>query len=305
MLARVSRVMTRVCPRPILRFIRDCVARVSGRLIADPRRVQRALSRPPTAFWERRIMDVMSCPDNQTIPRVLDAGRVRDGWIVMHNGLLVGGLSYYGQGMLHMLVRNRGVHEPQEELAFMEILPSVAKGSAMLEMGGYWAFYSLWFKTVVPEARTYVVEPMPLHLVTGMRNFERAGQTSVFARAYVGDPKRTSDDGTPVITVDDFCKQHGLTQLAILHADIQGAELEMLRGARSMFASQRIDFVFVSTHSDKLHASCLQWLKEQEYDIVASADLQETYSYDGLIVAKSPAAVGPSSICISKKRSLC
>ena len=44
-----------------------------------------------------------------------------------------------------MLLENKGVHEPQEEKAFLEVLNYVEKGSTMIELGSYWGFYSLWF----------------------------------------------------------------------------------------------------------------------------------------------------------------
>ena len=58
---------------------------------------------------------MIACPDNQFIPRVPDAGKLEGGQVVMHNGIKVGGMGYYGAGILNMLIENRGVHEPQEE----------------------------------------------------------------------------------------------------------------------------------------------------------------------------------------------
>jgi hypothetical protein len=202
---------------------------------------------------------------------------------------------------LQMLARNKGVHEPQEERVFMEVLPFIAPGSAMLELGAYWGFYSLWFATVVPRARSFIVEPLPFCMMAAQTNFRHAGKQVTFERAYVGDPRSRSDDGTPFITVDDFCARHTLTRLGILHADIQGAELDMLRGAKGMIEAEAIDYIFISTHSVSLHHDCVKWLESHRYQIVASADLAETFSFDGLIVAKSRRAQGPSAVAISRK----
>lgn len=228
----------------MLLMVRYLIALWRSMDFACPAKVQRALIHDYPA-WRDRINDVLACPDNETIPRVNAAGEVRGGWVVMHNGIEVGGLTYYGGGVLQMLARNKGVHEPQEERVFMEVLPFVAPGSAMLELGAYWGFYSLWFATVVPQSRSFIVEPLPLCMMAAQTNFRHAGKQVTFERAYVGDPRSRSDDGTPFITVDEFCARHSLTRLGVLHADIQGAELEMLRGAKGMIEAEAIDFIFI------------------------------------------------------------
>src|SRR4051794_38702839 len=50
--------------------------------------------------WRARIDDVKSAPDNAYIPRVPNAGQLRDGWITMHNGIEVSALGYYGADVL-------------------------------------------------------------------------------------------------------------------------------------------------------------------------------------------------------------
>ena len=66
----------------------------------------------------KRILDALYCPDNAHIPRVPHAGRIENGCQIMHNGLKVSPGSYYGYFYRRMLLRNRGVHEPQEERVF-------------------------------------------------------------------------------------------------------------------------------------------------------------------------------------------
>lgn len=200
-----------------------------------------------------------------------------------------------------MLIANRGVHEPQEERAFAEVLRFIKPGSCMLELGAFWSFYSLWFLNDVPSAKCFIVEPDATALAAGRLNFQINRRKAVFEQAFVGDPRKRSDDGTPFITVDDFCSRHGIDQLAILHADIQYAELEMLEGARNLLERHGADFVFISSHSDALHYACIDVLRGFGYAILASADLSETYSWDGLIVARSPKAVGPDTLCINHK----
>ena len=69
-----------------------------------------------------------------------------------------------------------------------------------------------------------------------------------------------------------------------------------------MLGKKAADWVFISTHSNALHRECQDILRSYGYIIMASADLDETYSSDGLIVAKGHAGLEPATIEISKKR---
>jgi len=253
------------------------------------------------SHWKRRIRAVVSCPDNQAIPRCKAAGSLRDGFITMHNGLKVGGFSYYGAGIMNLLMQNKGVHEPQEERAFQDVLPWIAHGSSMLELGSYWGFYSLWFSKSVVDAKNYLVEPAGDNLEAGRVNFRLNGKQAVFENAYVGAADQSSNHATPTISVDSFLKRQSITKLAILHSDVQGAELDMLRGATQAFERRVIDFCFVSTHTNELHLHCLAFFERNQYRILASANLDQSYAEDGLIVAISPVANGPEKLLISFK----
>jgi hypothetical protein len=233
---------------------------------------------------------------------VADAGKLENGLITMHNGIRVSAMGYYGSGFLNMLVQNHGVHEPQEERAFGDIVKHLPPRAVMLELGSYWGFYSLWFATSVADARCFLVEPNSANLLSGKINFRRAGFRASFDRAYVGRRDGKAADGTPTVSVDSYCRRKGLDHLAVLHADIQGAECEMLQGARFMLANRKIDYLFISTHDNNLHYECIELLKASGYVILASEDCDETYSDDGVLVAKSGSVELPKEICINTKR---
>jgi hypothetical protein len=254
-----------------------------------------------TPEWRARIEDVKAASDNAHIPRVTNAGVLLDGWITMHNGIEVSALGYYGEGVLNMLIENKGVHEPQEERAFADILRYIDPNSIMLELGAYWGFYSLWFKKMIPGSRCFLVEPDLGNLKSGEANFARNGEGAIFENAFVGSIAGVSADGSRMISVDSFCEEKAIQHLSILHADIQGAEMEMLRGASQMLRDGRIDFVFISTHSNALHAECMAFLQSYRYEILADADLNETYSHDGVIVAKSDRLAEPKHLGMCRK----
>jgi hypothetical protein len=76
----------------------------------------------------------------------------------------------------------------------------------------------------------------------------------------------------------------------------------MLKGAEKALAEKKIGYLFISTHSNQLHQDCITLLKIKGYLIVCEANLDESYSVDGIIVAKLPEIAGPSFIENSKSR---
>lgn len=239
--------------------------------------------------WNRRIADVLACPDNVRLPRHPEAGMVKDGLQRMFNGVKVVPDGYYGHWVTELLRRNKGSHEPQEEIVFQDVLGRLPPGATMLECGAYWGFYSLWFVTKVTEARAWLIEPEAANLEIGRRNFQANGVNATFTQAFIGRDHRS---GTPPQTsVDGFLAEHAIDHLSILHADIQGAEVEMLHGARQSLSERKVDYIFISSHGEDLHDACVQLLRTFGYEVSVSIPPARSYSFDGLIVAHSPGVV--------------
>jgi hypothetical protein len=253
-----------------------------------------------TDTWKRRAELVRQSPDNEKIHHVADAGQVRHDHQVMHNGLKISLASYYDYGNTVLIRDNRGVHEPQEEYVFQEVLKHIPEGGTMLELGSYWAFYSLWFAHDIKNARCYMVEPDPHKMNFGKLNFKMNGLTGTFELGFI-DGAATLSPAIPVYTVDYLMAKHRITFLNVLHSDIQGYEANMLRGAAETFKKNRVGYVFLSTHSNALHEECRELLTGYGMEIVCSANLDESYSWDGLLVAKSTRTPGPNQIAISKR----
>lgn len=251
--------------------------------------------------WDERTKDVLACPDNARLTRVADAGKVVDGYQIMHNGIKVVVDGYYGDGITRMLTANRGCHEPQEEVIFEAVLRELPSGSTMLEAGAYWGFYSMWFCQAVKQPKVFLIEPDRANLVVGQRNFALNHCSGNFTHAYIGDRPGSHPDGTSVVSVESFLADQGLSQLAVLHADVQGFEVQMLRGARHLLEARCLDYLFLSTHSGKLHGQCAQFLRESGYRVLVSLDLEESYSVDGLLVACSPSVQPPAMAHPSRK----
>ena len=221
---------------------------------------------------------------------------------MLFNGLRVTVDGYYGVGMTRLLRRNRGSHEPQEELVFADALRRLKPGATMVECGAYWGFYSLWFARDVSQARAWLIEPDAAHLEVGRRNFEANGLHATYVRALVG---RRPEAGEPrTVSIDDFAVEQGIDQLNLLHADIQGAEAEMLEGAAGLLGAGRIDFAFISTHGEDLHQKCVQRLREFGYEVPVSIGPEMSYSVDGLVVGHRPGLVDSPLASPSSKRAV-
>lgn len=230
-----------------------------------------------------RFREIISDPLNIFIERCEKAGFIDDTHIYLHNGLKVpasGPNAYYGN-FTHILAFNRGVHEPLEEFAFQEVLKIVGANPVMLELGAYWGHYSMWLKHARPFADVHLVEPEATHLRAGYENFRLNGFDGRFTQAFVG--------GGEDFSVDAYLREMSLQKIDILHADIQGYELEMFDGCIESLKYCRMDFIFVSTHSQQLHTECISLLSAANYRVEIEADFEnDTTSYDGFIFASSP-----------------
>lgn len=301
--------------------------RVAGKIVRHVRRPQPASAptlppEPPRPDWLKvltnrpniakddayRVEMTVSCRDADYIPKVKNAGRLKTvagrKYQVMHNGLLVEYGGYFGDWMGDIIKRLKGHHEPQEEKLFHEILKRVPRGSAMIELGSYWAYYSLWFNKDVPGASNYCCEPDPENLKLGQRNasINKASNMHFIAAAAGSDDGKSisfqpqEDASRPPVTVpmrsvDSLAGEHGLKKIGVVHMDVQGAELSAIKGAADSLRAGRVRFLFVSTHhysisGDPLtHERCIELIEKLGGHIVAEHAIHESFSGDGLIVA--------------------
>jgi FkbM family methyltransferase len=251
-----------------------------------------------------RVEMTAGCHDCDLIPKVENAGQIvierGERVQIMHNGLRVVAGEYFGDWMAEVIARLRGHHEPQEELVFYEVLKQLPDKATMIELGGFWSYYSLWFlHDRAGKRRSIVVEPDPHNLEVGRRNAQLNGQSIEFIQAMVG-AERTAERsfetgrgliGIPQITVPDLLEERGIAQIDLLHCDTQGAETDVLRSCLGLFRDRRIRFCIVSTHSHHIsgdpltHQQCLGLIKDAGGQILAEHDVYESFSGDGLIAA--------------------
>ncbi len=267
-----------------------------------------------SAADRERIRVAVSCPDCDLLPRVPGAGAVAgtgaDAIQLMHNGIKTYCGSHYGDYNVEVIRQLKGVHEPQEERVFFEVLKQIPRGGTIMELGSFWAYYSLWFLKDVADSQAILVEPVPSALEAGQRNFALNGRQGTFIHAAIDRECRPAEEielwkgfsvTAETLTVDSLMARQKLNHLDVLHADIQGTEGRMLVGAANALQKKRIGWIFISTHSEYIHQVCRHTLCKQGYSIAAEHTPAESYSVDGLLVAS---AKKNSKIPISRRNYL-
>jgi hypothetical protein len=224
--------------------------------------------------YYQRFKTIISDPTNDLIKKVPNAGFVRNGIVTMYNGIKVYQNCYY-DSFSDIFWLNKGIHEPQEEYVFNEIISKLEKPKIMVELGSYWSFYSLSMKAKHPDCTCYCVEPSVEGLDKGKQNFKLNSYDALFFNELVGDG---------YIMLNNWI----LPQIDVLHSDIQGYELEMLHGASKLLYEQKINYIFLSLHTQDLFNKCLEYLKTFDYHIIFQVDMINTFCEDGIIVASSP-----------------
>jgi FkbM family methyltransferase len=230
---------------------------------------------PKSHTFEERFKEIISDPNNLFIERTEDAGKVIDDKILLHNGIELYA-DYYGN-FIDVFKYNLGVHEPSEERAFQKVLSVLPDSSKMVELGSYWCMYSIWFMKTIKNSQSFCIEPDLENFNLGVRNFELNKLNGDLTQGSVGKGG---------IDLLKFFEDKQLTEIDILHSDIQGNEYYMLNEIKPWIENKKIKYFFVSTHSDDLHYSCISLLQDNGYKILCSCDFNsQTYQHDGFILA--------------------
>lgn len=259
----------------------------------------------------RRIVVTTSCPDVADIPKCAEAGSTieLDGRRIqiMHNGVRVVEDCYCGSWMTEIIRRLKGHHEPQEELVFHRLVERLASerpvNATMVELGSYWAYYSLWFLRCFADARAVALEPDPAFLEIGRANaaLNDASNRMTFLQGAIGSApgseagfEAESDGRTHSVVQYDLASlmhETNLYHVDMLLADVQGAEIALLQQARRQLVAGQVRFLIVSTHHQSIsgspvtHQQVLELVNDAGGHVIAEHSVPESYSGDGLVAA--------------------
>lgn len=247
-----------------------------------------------------RTLMTTSCLDCASLPKVAEAGRIIASpggeAQVMHNGIKVVAGGYNGRWMAHTIRALRGHHEPQEELLFHHLVDRCRNGTLIVELGCFWAYYSMWYVAAVPNSRALCLEPNPDNLKLGQRNavLNELTDRMQFVQGSVGVWSPPAGREPVSIPTYDFDGIVGLASgqfIEMLHMDVQGAEYDVISSMRGRDPQHKVRFLVVSTHHSSMsgrldvHGDCLDVLRSLGAHVLEQHSVQESFSGDGLIVA--------------------
>lgn len=255
---------------------------------------------------QTRIEMTLACRDSDSIPKVEHAGQVFEengsDYQLMHNGVKVLHGGYYGAWMSEIIQGLNGHHEPQEERVFHEIVKRAADDGLMIELGCFWAYYSLWFLKDHPHRKAIGLEPDATHLLTAQKNSGINGLNEqisfVHGLSSVNSTELMhikTESGQQLklsgYTLADLLAKAQRTEIEIAHCDAQGAESHVVDQMIELGKQGQLRFAIISTHAYEItgdpltHQTCLRKLQAAGAHIIAEHDVHESYSGDGLIAA--------------------
>ena len=163
---------------------------------------------------------------------------------IMHNGLLIYKKSYCDGNYNKILTKTRGIFEPEVQYYFENTLSKLKENPVMIELGSYWAFYSMWFLKDVNNGKVFLVDPSPKNLMHGMKNFSLNNLKGDFTCAFIAEKSYSKMNQIPTISLDSFANEKDIQDISVLHVDIQGYELEMMKGAQKLFQDKKFNTYF-------------------------------------------------------------
>jgi FkbM family methyltransferase len=173
-----------------------------------------------------------------------------------------------------------GTYEPHQTALFTQQLHS---GSVLFDIGAAVGYYTVLSSPLVgqdgcvvafePDARNaaFLRRHVAINSLTnvevhqsavGNRN-GRAGFTCGSGTG-TGHLSESGPHAVPICRLDDFV--HRSRQPTHIKIDVEGAEMQVLAGARRLLASAK-PALFLSTHGPTAHQACCRYLAELDYSI--------------------------------------
>jgi FkbM family methyltransferase len=269
-----------------------------------------------TRFLGRRWPDseVAIAPRFQIIDHLLVAGKPTERISRLPGGacLAVDVADYAGRRLYFCLSRkiNRGwLYEPETTRFIWNWL---RPGDTFIDAGANAGYFSAMAASLVgPRGQVHAFEPNPrvsrlLERSVELNRFherlrvnqlaltDRAGSVQLWCRP---DGKATDDattlrhaDRIPVqvesTTLDAYCQASGIGTIRLIKIDVEGAELEVLRGASHVLSAIRPDAIVIEFAPVLLTDSDRTWAK------LIAAFSTHGYSVNGLDIAGSPTPRG-------------
>jgi len=151
----------------------------------------------------------------------------------------------------------------------------------MMEIGAFWAFWSLMFRDTFKHGKNILIEPIQQHLNVGLKNFQiNDFDCSSYHAAFNIDTQCTLFTKN-IVSFEHVWNEEKLDTLDLLHADIQGAELPLLEklDQDQYLHDNKIKMLVIATHSKIIHQKILEIFKRNHYNIKINRPFMKTDGY--------------------------
>ena len=142
----------------------------------------------------------------------------------------------------------------------------------MIELGSNVAYYSVLFKQILGSSKTtnILVEPDKLMFEYSKESFNYHNLEGIFINKGIGNKHVTNNQALncETITLEEVLKSNNLVEIDILHCDIDGSELLLLKENELFFKNKKAKYIFLSTHGSDTHKSCKIKLEECGYSVL-------------------------------------
>lgn len=156
-------------------------------------------------------------------------------------------------------------------------LPLRPGEGAVLDVGSNIGMAAVWFRAQMPGQPIHCFEPVLENTRLTSINCPEATVNQVAVGAAAGTltldvdedavmassiPWRTAGAKREVamVSLDDYVRDHGIEQIAVLKIDAEGMELDVLRGARETLT--RTQQIVLETHGNERHSRTIAALQE-------------------------------------------
>lgn len=180
----------------------------------------------------------------------------------------------------------------------------------MIELGSNQAYYSLLFRAIIDGVKNnnkcinVLLEPTPKFMESGKHHFSQNGFDGFFESGCIGhywcSHINWHDKSIPSYTIDELMSKYNISELDILHSDIDGNEIRLLETSKNAFKDKKIKYIFLLTHGtwseneqsykssiikngQDRHEVCKNFLKNCGYNLILESK-GGTVGFDGLLV---------------------
>jgi len=167
-------------------------------------------------------------------------------------------------------------------------------GDSIVDVGANIGLFAIRYGRAFPNVPIYSFEPNPIVFQRLVRNLKgNAIEHAVPINAAVASTNGSRDFfvgratvpgsiydhsngtikpsfSTETLTIDSFCQNHSIRSIGLLKIDVEGAEMEVLRGAR--VALEMTKLIMVECHSPALQESVCAFLRGYGFEGAVKSD---------------------------------